>query len=138
MDIRYILASFAAVLCVTVVIAGITLPPPTQEDTSDVFSCIAKSGDQQLCDEFLKCFDTLPKKYRIIVNECMDKIPDGKTCSQDKELFNSEKDRMQFLISVRDRIPGEITAEELNELGKVQACFKAVADKCVKMKGSKP
>ncbi|GFT31397.1 hypothetical protein NPIL_5961 [Nephila pilipes] len=57
------------------------------------------AGDQQLCDEFLKCFDTLPKKYRIIVNECMDKIPDGKTCSQDKELFNSEKDRMQVTIS---------------------------------------
>ncbi|GFS61922.1 hypothetical protein NPIL_561861, partial [Nephila pilipes] len=35
----------------------------------------------------------------------MDKIPDGKTCSKDKELFNSEKDRMQLLNCVRDQLP---------------------------------
>ncbi|GFU60182.1 hypothetical protein NPIL_513431, partial [Nephila pilipes] len=42
MDIRCILGSFAAILCVTVVIAGVTPTPPTQEEISDVFSCIAK------------------------------------------------------------------------------------------------
>ncbi|GFU24987.1 hypothetical protein NPIL_407091, partial [Nephila pilipes] len=62
MDIRYILASFAAFLCVTVVIAGVTKAPPTDEEVNDVFSCVPKAGDQALCDELLKCFDILPKK----------------------------------------------------------------------------
>ncbi|GFU48054.1 hypothetical protein NPIL_359571 [Nephila pilipes] len=137
MDIRYILASFAAVLCVTVVIAGVTKAPPTDEEVKDVFSCIPKSGDQALCDEFLNCFDILPTIYRIIVNECIDIIPGGKTCSKDKELFNSHKERKQFLICIH-HMHVVFTLEELKEYRKVQKCFKAVAEKCSKKKGPKP
>ncbi|GFT67577.1 hypothetical protein NPIL_189311 [Nephila pilipes] len=134
MYIRYILGSFAAILFVTVVIAGVTQPPSTHLGRKYVFECVAKSGDQQLCDEFLKCYDTVPTKYRDIVKKCMDKIPDGKTCSKDKELFNSAKDRLQFLVCQRNKIFKEITAEDWIIMGKAQECFIAVGYKCDKMK----
>ncbi|GFU04284.1 hypothetical protein NPIL_53181, partial [Nephila pilipes] len=95
-------------------------------------------GDQALCDEFIKCYDGLPKRFGDIAKKCMDKIPDGKRCSKDKELFNSAKDRMQFMVCQRDQLPKEFTAEEWTTLKNAQGCFKAVADKCIKMKGSKP
>ncbi|GFT85949.1 hypothetical protein NPIL_269861, partial [Nephila pilipes] len=115
MDVRFLLASFAAVLCFTVVITSNTTETSTDAEKYDMFTCVAKSGDQKLCDDFIKCLYQLPKPIDEAAKNCTAKIPDGKTCTKEKELFNSEKDRKQLLECIADEIPKDFTPEQVKQ-----------------------
>ncbi|GFS58595.1 hypothetical protein NPIL_377611 [Nephila pilipes] len=132
MDVRFVLAIFASLLYVSISVADDSTNDQSQKKLYAVLTCVAKSGDQALCDEFLKCLNELPKSVNGAVNECMDKIPDGKTCSKDKELFNSEKDRNQVLKCIKDQLRTKLSPLLVMKLSKTKKCFKGVDQKCTK------
>ncbi|GFT61468.1 hypothetical protein NPIL_622381 [Nephila pilipes] len=99
MGILYVAASFAALLCVTVVIAADHESHIGEEEILSIAKCVATSADQPFCDEFVKCFDLFPKLKKDAFQECMEKLSVSiGQCTEDQELFNSEEDRKNVMF----------------------------------------
>ncbi|GFT61472.1 hypothetical protein NPIL_622401 [Nephila pilipes] len=124
MDIRYIVASFAVLLCVTLVIAD--HEPMIEEDEFLLISgCVGKSADQPLCDELLKCFELLAQPLKDFYQQCLQFNPEGTgRCTKDKELFKSEEHRRLMYRCVTYRRLKEPTEEQEYQMDKFRICFR--------------
>ncbi|GFW19757.1 hypothetical protein TNCV_1606471 [Trichonephila clavipes] len=63
MDIYNVIASFAALLCVTVAIVAGHEPIMGKEEVLSISRCIATSSDQPLCDELVGCYSFFPQPF---------------------------------------------------------------------------
>ncbi|GFT18499.1 hypothetical protein NPIL_355821, partial [Nephila pilipes] len=95
MDFRCISVVFAVVLCATSAFAVYPLMP--SEELLSIARCVAKSQNQELCNEFLQCQIKSAKTYADAFTKCIQAYaPEGVgECTENKELYHSEEIRVK-------------------------------------------
>ncbi|GBM97100.1 hypothetical protein AVEN_183411-1 [Araneus ventricosus] len=102
------------------------------EEIIQILNCVSKSGDQQLCDQFLECNNQLADPYLNAYNECISVIlPNGiGSCGENSELYYAERIRRQINRCMQCKVAGkEFTDEDKQQMGVFQKCVHCLAEK---------
>ncbi|GBM97381.1 hypothetical protein AVEN_105093-1, partial [Araneus ventricosus] len=92
--------------------------------------CISESGNQDLCDQFLKqCNSQLPEKILKAYYDCLaDLKSDVNKCSYNEQLYYSPEDRRQLNNCIFSQVDGsQLNGNDLQQLGYVSQCTEDLA-----------
>ncbi|GFQ79566.1 hypothetical protein TNCT_277291, partial [Trichonephila clavata] len=119
MDICSVIASFAALLCVTVIIVAGHEQIMGKEEVLSIARCVATCADQPLCDELLGCYSFFPQPHKGLFYECQKKhLPGVGRCTKTEQLFISEELREKVYLCVLAQLPKELTEEQEKQMDK--------------------
>ncbi|GFR09283.1 uncharacterized protein TNCT_295291 [Trichonephila clavata] len=94
-------------------------------------NCIAESGLQPYCDEFLSCNNLLPQAYFDAYETCRAEISTGGDgrCSDDEQLYFSRENRSKIHYCILDNV-GPVSNGEENQLHPFLTCFDQIRLDC--------
>ncbi|KAF8794923.1 uncharacterized protein LOC129957011 [Argiope bruennichi] len=100
------------------------------EEFLKILNCIASSGNQTFCDEFLVCNNELAKPFLEAYEECVKKyLPNGiGHCDENNQLYYSAGIRRLINRCVTKKTKDvQLTDEQKEEMHKVKECLESLS-----------
>ncbi|GBM62498.1 hypothetical protein AVEN_145983-1 [Araneus ventricosus] len=98
-------------------------PLISDEELLSILDCVAESGNQTMCDEFIYCDKMLPLPYNIAYDICVPIYnPDGiGKCTENEELYHSADDREKINTCIESMVNPEELDAILTNIGDEKA-----------------